>query len=100
MGSSLERGAVTVNSATNSDHGIQIIGHSTVGTINIGAIEDKTARGLHAVLQWLSPSDEALKLQRIIHEESKTNHKLEDTGSWFIHNSSFTRWLESSSSLQ
>ena len=65
MESSRERGAVTVNNATNSDHGIQIIGHATIGTINVGATEDERARRRHAVLRWLSPSDEAIKLQQM-----------------------------------
>jgi hypothetical protein len=99
MESSRERGAVTVNNATNSDHGIQIIGRATIGTINVGATEDERARRRHAVLRWLSPSDEAIRLQQIIHEESRTNHKLEATGRWLIHSSSFTRWLEGGSRL-
>ncbi len=99
MESSRGRGEVKVNNATNSDHGFQFIGQTTIGTINYGVVEDERAQRQHAVLRWLSPSDEAIKLQQIIHEESRTNHKLEATGLWFIQSSSFKRWLEGDSML-
>jgi hypothetical protein len=99
-GESSGRGDVTVNTATNSDHAFQFIGNTTIGTLIYGATEDEKAqRQVHAILRWLSPSDEAIKLQSFIHGESRSNHKLEDAGLWFIHNKSFKSWLEGNSRL-
>ena len=89
-----------MTNANNSGRALQFIGYTTIGTLNYGATDDETAqRRFHAVLRWLSPSDEAIKLQSFIHGESRSNHKLEDAGLWFIHSKSFESWLEGSSRL-
>ena len=80
-----------MNSAINSDQGIQIIGNAAIGTINVGAAKDERPRRRHAILHWLSPFDEAIKLQQIIHEESRISHKLEEMGHWFLQSGSFAR---------
>ena len=100
MEPSYERGNVTVTNASSSDHAFQFIGYTTIGTLNTGPTEDEKAqREFHTILRWLSPSDEAIKLQSFIHGESRSNHKLEDAGLWFLHSGSFTRWLGGSSRL-
>lgn len=95
-----EKGDVTVNHATASDHAFQLIGNNTIGTINYGfTTDEKAQRQFQAVLQWLSPSDEAIKLQNFIHDESRSNHKLEETGLWFVQSKQFNNWLEGTSRL-
>jgi hypothetical protein len=94
------RGEVTVNHATATDYAFQLIGNNTIGTINYGgSADDKAQRQFQAVLRWLSPSDEAIKLQHSIHDESRSNHKLEDTGLWFLDDGKFSGWLEGTSRL-
>jgi hypothetical protein len=94
------QGNVTVNNANSSNGALQFIGYTKIDNLNYGATEeDKAYRQFNAILRWLSPSKEALKLQSFIDEESRANHKLENTGLWFLHSESFKSWLEGSSRL-
>jgi hypothetical protein len=91
------KGNVTVNNANSS---LQFIGYTKIDNLNYGATgEEKAHRQFNAILRWLSPTKEALKLQSFIDEESRSNHKLENTGLWFLHSESFKGWLEGSSRL-
>jgi hypothetical protein len=89
------KGDVKVNHSTVSDNATSLIANQiTIQTLHTGLTkEDRAERHWRAILQWLSPSEEARKLQEIIHEESRTNHKLESTGLWFIQNDAFQDWL-------
>lgn len=86
---------VDVGEASVRDHGIQFVGNTTIGTFHQGAREDdKAQRRWKDVISWLSPSKEALKLQNCIENESRSNRKLDEAGSWFIENESFQDWIE------
>jgi hypothetical protein len=94
------QGSVSVTNATVSDHGIQFIGNTTIGSLHYGAANnEKPQRQYQTILQWLSPSMKAMKLQQIIHEESRTNHKIENTGQWFVRSDQFQNWLKGSTQL-
>ncbi len=95
------QGNVTVNNANSTNGALQFIGYTKIDNLNnYGATgEEKARRQFNPILRWLSPSNEALKLQSFIDEESRANHKLENTGLWFLHSESFKGWLEGSSRL-
>jgi hypothetical protein len=93
-------GNVTVHNANSSNGALQFIGYTKIDTLNYGATgEEKAHRQFNAILRWLSPSTEALKLQSFIDEESRANHKLENTGLWFLRSELFKGCLEGSSRL-
>jgi hypothetical protein len=95
LASPLTMANVDVGEASVRDHGIQFIGNTTIGAFHQGAVEDEKAqRRWEDVISWLSPSDEARKLQILIENESRSNRKLEEAGSWFIENECFKNWIE------
>ncbi|KAI8631317.1 heterokaryon incompatibility protein-domain-containing protein [Xylariaceae sp. FL1651] len=100
MDDSRKREAISVANATVSDHGVQFIGNTTIGSFHYSAVnDDRDQRQWQSILQWLSPPVEAIQLQNIIDEEARTNHKIEHTGQWFVCGDQFQDWLQGSSRL-
>ena len=84
-------GSVTVGEATSSDQSIQLIGYNT---LHMGPTEEEKARQrIKQILQWVSPPDQDIALQRTLHEQCRINHKYGDTGRWFIESDGFQDWL-------
>jgi hypothetical protein len=93
---------VTVSHLTHDGPGVSIAGKTTIENFNYGVKateEEKAQRQLDTVLHWLSPSEEAIKLQEFIDNESRKNHKQEQTGLWFLRSAQFRSWLEGRSRL-
>lgn len=92
-------GDVRVTTAMNHGSGTQFIGNTTIGTLNYApAKDDHQEQQKQSVLQWLSPPEEALRLQSFVDEECRRNHN-PGTGSWFLRNPLIQEWLEGHSKL-
>ncbi|KAI1178554.1 hypothetical protein F4777DRAFT_76186 [Nemania sp. FL0916] len=86
------QGNVSAMNVTASGNSIQMIGN-----FHYERAENSKAKQWRDVSQWLSLSDEAEKLQAMIHQQSRENHKIKSTGSWFIDSDKFQNWLRGNS---
>ena len=85
-------GNIQVGSASASGRAIQIIGNLTVRNYHGLSSDDEVDSNWLRVTRFLSPSEDAIRLQQLIHNEAR-NSQEPGTGQWFVDGSSFQDWL-------